>query len=115
MNMAVAVDPTARATSTLPSRFSALKMLTASMHSLNRSKPAHNAAVATGPAAASCRTRHSSHLGRLREVRVFAVAGSAGEAHVVAEIGPVRDHAATAREDRDVAVVAQERGPERER
>ena len=31
MNMAVAVDPTARATSTLPSGFSALKMLIASM------------------------------------------------------------------------------------
>jgi hypothetical protein len=31
MNMAVAVDPTARATSTLPSRFSVLKTLTASM------------------------------------------------------------------------------------
>src|SRR5215207_8972392 len=35
MNMTVAVDPTARATSTLTSRFSALKMLTASMRSLS--------------------------------------------------------------------------------
>jgi hypothetical protein len=34
--MTVAVDPTARPTSTLPSRFSALKMLTASMRSLSR-------------------------------------------------------------------------------
>ena len=33
MNIEVALDPTARATSTLPSAFSALKMLTVSMHS----------------------------------------------------------------------------------
>jgi hypothetical protein len=31
MNMRVSADPTARATSTLPSGFSALKMLTVSM------------------------------------------------------------------------------------
>src|SRR5438105_15098072 len=42
MNMAVAVDPTARATSTLPSRFSALKTLTASMRRIIEAKARSN-------------------------------------------------------------------------